>query len=399
MPFASIEAALEALRSGRFVVVVASRDGDAHGHLATCAEGVDQTHINFMSKHGRGLIRVALAPAFFDALKIPLMMPADRQHGDGDPSLRVGVSLSARQGVGRGASAADRAHTIAVLTRASSSREDWVSPGHVFPVMADEHGVLQQRGFAEAAMDLARLAGFQSAGVMCEVLDEEGALASLDQLDAFAVAHDLPMITVEDLAAFRLHNEPLVARVEAANLPTNHGTFRAIAFRDHMGLDHLAMCKGDVKGKRILVRMHSECLTGDVFQSRRCDCGDQLDKALQRIQEHGSGIVLYLRQEGRGIGLANKIKAYALQEQGLDTVEANRHLGFPDDARTYDVGAAMLRDLGVESVCLMTNNPKKISELEACGIAVVERLEHQGQTHASNEQYLETKAKKMGHLL
>ena len=264
---------------------------------------------------------------------------------------------------------------------------------------ARENGVLERRGHTEAACDLAKLAGLSSAGTICEILNEDGTMARLPQLEVFAEEHDLKIVSIEALVSYRRQNETIVTRCESARIPTSFGEFNAFAYKDHKGLEHMAMCFGDLTGDALPVRLHSACLTGDVFGSQRCDCGEQLAMAMEKIQKAGRGIVLYMAQEGRGIGLVNKIKAYALQEEGLDTVEANLTLGFPDDARTYDVGAAILRDLNIESVALMTNNPNKVKELEACGIHIAKRLEHRASAHPHNTRYLATKAEKMGHIL
>lgn len=396
MPFASIEDAIQDIRQGRFVVVVDDENRENEGDLVIAAEFATPEAVNFMITHGRGLVCAPLTRAHFQKLGIPLMVPSTRNNSR--YGTRFGISVGASKGITTGISAADRAYTIGVLVNEESSAGDLTMPGHIFPLEAVENGVLKRRGHTEACVDLAKLAGLKPAGAICEILNEDGTMARLPQLRDFAKKHDLKIISIEDLVAYRRHKESLVSRIEATILPTSHGHFKAFAYRDHHGLEHLALCLGDFQEKNVLVRLHSSCLTGDVFGSNRCDCGQQLEMAMDQVTKAGRGIILYLSQEGRGIGLANKIRAYALQDRGLDTVEANLHLGFPDDARTYDVGAAMLKDLDVNSVHLMTNNPNKIRELEACGIRVEKRIPVKA-PHPTNINYLRTKEEKMGHLM
>lgn len=397
MGLAKIEEAIERLKQGKMIIVVDDDDRENEGDLVVAAERITPKHINFMSKFGRGLICCPLHSRYFESLRIPMMVPP--LYNTAKFSTGFGVSVGARYGVTTGISAFDRAQTVKTLVDPESTPEDISMPGHIFPLRARDKGVLERRGHTEAAVDLAKLAGLAPAGVICEVMNPDGTMARMPQLEPFAEEHDLIIVSIADLVAYRHQREPLVERVDSARLPTDHGEFESIAYRDHRGLEHLALRYGEIGSQNVLVRMHSECLTGDVFGSKRCDCGNQLDLSLQRITERGSGVLLYLRQEGRGIGLANKIRAYALQERGLDTVEANLCLGFPDDARTYDVGAAMLRDLGIQSIHLLTNNPKKVQELEACGIYVVKRVSIVTGQSKENDRYLKTKAAKMGHLI
>lgn len=395
MSLMSIEAALDVLRAGRMIIIVDDDDRENEGDLYIPAECVRPEHVNFMARFGRGLICVPLQSDYFARLQIPMMVRPEQNTSKYQTGF--GVSVGAVHGVTTGISAADRTRTIEVLVDPTSTPDDLAMPGHIFPLKAQVGGVLNRRGHTEAAVDLARLAGFSAAGVICEVMKDDGSMARLPDLETFARKHDLPIVSIADLVVYRHQHEDLVQRVETARLPTDHAPFRAFAYLDHRGLEHIAMVHGHTGQDDVLVRLHSECLTGDVFRSRRCDCGEQLQVAIEAIKENESGIIVYLRQEGRGIGLANKIRAYALQEKGMDTVEANRSLGLPDDARTYDVGAAMLRDLGIRSVRLMTNNPAKIRELEACGIQVSERVPLQVTEHEDNCRYLKTKAEKLGH--
>lgn len=397
MPLTTIKQALKDIRAGKIVIVVDDEDRENEGDLIAAAEKVTPELINFMSRFGRGLICAPLKDHYFRHLKIPMMVPD--HYNTAKFSTGFGVSVGARHNVTTGISAHDRAETVRVLVDPKSTPEDISMPGHIFPLRARDNGVLERRGHTEAAVDLARLAGLAEAGVICEVMNEDGTMARLPQLEEFAETHGLNIISIADLVAYRHQREKIVERIECATIPTPYGKFKTYVFRDHLGMEHLALCLGQIGPEPAYVRMHSECLTGDVLGSLRCDCGNQLKLAMQKLQRHGSGILLYLRQEGRGIGLANKIKAYALQEKGLDTVEANRCLGFPDDARTYDVGAAMLKDLGIDKVFLMTNNPAKVQELRECGVKVVRRIPHRAGQNKENEPYLKTKAAKMGHLI
>ncbi len=397
MSVVPVEEALAEIRAGRPLIVVDDEDRENEGDLTLAAEFATPEAINFMARFGRGLICAPLHPQYFERLGIPLMVANEVNRSKHGTSF--GVSVGAAEGVTTGISAFDRARTIQVLVDPASRPEHLTMPGHIFPLRARSGGVLERPGHTEAAIDLARLAGLQPAGVICEIMSDDGTMARMPELRLFAAQHGLKIASIAALIAYRRQREALVSRVESVNLPTAHGQFRAHAYIDAKGLEHLALCFGQPSSEQVLVRLHSACITGDVFGSRRCDCGEQLSLALEAIAREGQGILLYLAQEGRGIGLANKIRAYALQDQGLDTVEANLRLGFPDDARTYDVGAAILRDLGVKSVRLMTNNPNKVAELEACGIAVGERLPHQVASGKDNDAYLRTKAAKMGHIL
>ncbi len=397
MSVVPVEEALAEIRAGRPLIVVDDEDRENEGDLTIAADFATPDAINFMARFGRGLICAPLHPSYFERLGIPLMVANECNRSKHGTSF--GVSVGAAEGVTTGISAHDRARTIEVIVNPASRPEQLTMPGHVFPLRARAGGVLERPGHTEAAVDLARLAGLQPAGVICEIMKDDGTMARMPELRQFALQHNLKIATIASLISYRRQREALVSRVESVNLPTAHGLFRAHAYTDVKGLEHLALCFGEPGAELVLVRLHSACITGDVFGSRRCDCGEQLSLALEAIANRGQGILLYLAQEGRGIGLANKIRAYALQDQGLDTVEANLRLGFPDDARTYDVGAAILRDLGVVSVRLMTNNPNKVAELEACGITVIERLPHQVASGEDNHAYLRTKAAKMGHIL
>lgn len=418
MGLATIEEAIADFRAGKFVIIVDDKDRENEGDLTIAAEFASPEAINFMAKEGCGLICVAMTGAMLDQLQLPLMVPpAQNQSGF---STAFTVSVEARQGVTTGISAYDRARTIEVLIDPHSRPEHLVRPGHVFPLRAKEGGVLERRGQTEASVDLARLAALTPAAVICEIMADDGTMARLPALQEFAARHDIKIISVADLVAYRRQKEngwgrpptavassrlaaatpcPPIKKVATAVLPTAHGLFQVIAYQDSQHQEHLLLRMGDISGTPPLVRLHSECLTGDVLGSLRCDCGEQLQTALCRIAQEGHGLLLYLRQEGRGIGLANKIRAYALQDQGFDTVEANTHLNFPVDARTYYVAAAMLRHQGVTAVRLMTNNPAKVSGLQAHHIQVVERIPHWVPRRKENQYYLQTKAEKMGHWL
>lgn len=404
---ATVEEALNDLRAGKFVIVVDDEDRENEGDLTIAAEFATPDVINFMAREGRGLICVAMSGALLDRLHLPLMVaPAQNRSGFG---TNFTLSVEARTGVTTGISAQDRARTIAVLIDPQSTPADIVVPGHIFPLRAQDDGVLVRRGQTEAGVDLARLAGLTPAAVICEVMAEDGTMARLPELSIMANRHQIKIISVQALIDYRLRlgdrvgSAPAipsrVVRVESAQLPTRYGDFQVIAYHDEQQREHLALLRGQCHGQAPLVRIHSECTTGDLLGSLRCDCGDQLHAGLARIGAEEAGILLYLRQEGRGIGLANKIRAYALQDQGLDTVDANFALGFPADARDFGVAAAMLRDLGVDSVRLLTNNPRKAAMLEASAIRIQELVEHQVGVRPENRAYLRTKAEKMAHVL
>jgi 3,4-dihydroxy 2-butanone 4-phosphate synthase/GTP cyclohydrolase II len=396
-PFATTEEAIEEIRAGRMVIVCDDEDRENEGDLVIAAQFATPDAINFMAKHARGLVCVALTPERCDELRLDLM-PAKNES-----ALKTAftVSIEAGQGVSTGISAADRAHTIQVAIDPHTKPADLVQPGHVFPLKAKEGGVLERTGHTEAAVDLARLAGLIPAGVICEIMNEDGTMARVDDLAPYAEEHDLKMITVADLVSYRRRTEKLIERVVSTRLPTAFGDFNAVGYRSLIDdKHHVAMVKGEVSGKDdVLVRVHSECLTGDVFHSLRCDCGEQLEAALAMIEEEGEGVLLYLSQEGRGIGLLNKLRAYRLQEEGLDTVDANLKLGLPADLRDYGIGAQILGDLGLTSIRILTNNPKKIRGLEGYGLSVTDQVPIQSDPNAHNEIYLNTKRDRMGHTL
>jgi 3,4-dihydroxy 2-butanone 4-phosphate synthase / GTP cyclohydrolase II len=397
MPLATIPEAIKDIKAGKFVIVVDDEDRENEGDLVMAAETVTPEAINFMAKYGRGLICMPVTAERLEQLRIP-MMASNNTSKFGTP---FAVAVEARDGTTTGISAADRARTVQVMVDPKSKPEDILMPGHLFPLRAREGGVLVRTGQTEATVDLARMAGFRPAGVLCEIMNEDGTMSRMPQLEKFAKKHGLKIISVADLIKYRYNNEQLVTKVAEAKLPTKFGDFKIIAYRSTTDpTEHVAVVMGNVNTEEpVLVRVHSQCLTGDVFHSLRCDCGDQIEIAMQRIAKEGRGVVLYMRQEGRGIGLHNKIKAYALQDKGMDTVEANLALGFKADQRDYGVGAQILCDLGIRNLRLMTNNPKKMSGLSAYGLKIVEQLPITTKPNVHNKRYLKTKQDKMGHLL
>jgi 3,4-dihydroxy 2-butanone 4-phosphate synthase/GTP cyclohydrolase II len=396
-PFSTIEDALEDIRDGKMVVVCDAEDRENEGDLTLAAQFATPDAINFMAKEGRGLICLALTPDRCDELGLNLMAAKNESRFE----TAFTVAIEAREGVTTGISAHDRAHTIQVAIDPASGPTDVVQPGHIFPLKAKPGGVLERTGQTEAAVDLARLAGLNPSGVICEVMNDDGTMARVPDLELYCARHRLKMITVSDLISYRRQHDKLIERVVETRLPTDFGDFNVVGFRSLVDeKHHVAMVKGDVDGQEdVLVRVHSECLTGDVFHSQRCDCGQQLEDALGQIEEEGRGVLLYLAQEGRGIGLLNKLRAYKLQEEGLDTVDANLELGLPADLRDYGIGAQILVDLGLSSIRLLTNNPKKIIGLEGYGLRVTDqiRIEHQPTDH--NRDYLRAKRDRMGHML
>jgi 3,4-dihydroxy 2-butanone 4-phosphate synthase / GTP cyclohydrolase II len=396
-PFATIEAALEDIREGKFVVVVDAADRENEGDLTIAAQFATPDAINFMATHGRGLVCLCLTEERCEELDLRQM--TDRNETPFGTAFTI--SIEAREGVTTGISAPDRARTIQVAIDSSKGPADLVQPGHIFPLRARRGGVLQRAGQTEAAVDLARLAGLNPAGVVCEIMREDGTMARVPDLIPYCEQHEIKMITAEDLIEYRRQTEKLVERMTSVRLPTAYGDFIAVAFRETLtGKHHVALVKGDVDGEEdVLVRVHSECLTGDVFHSLRCDCGDQLELALERISAEPRGVLLYMAQEGRGIGLLNKLKAYELQEAGLDTVEANLELGFAADLREYGIGSQILADLGLTTIRILTNNPKKMTGIEGFGLTVVEQVPIEVSPNAENRRYLETKREKLGHKL
>ncbi len=397
--FDPVEEAIAEIREGRMVIVADDEDRENEGDLVVAASRISPETVNFMARHARGLICVALTPARAEQLGLPLM--AEQNTEAFRTAFTVSVDGHPRFGVTTGISARDRAKTIELLVDPETKPSDLRRPGHVFPLRAVPGGVLRRVGQTEASVDLARLAGLPPAGVICEIMNEDGTMARRPELERFAAEHAIKFITVAQIVAYRLTNERLVRRIAEAAMPTEYGEFKVMAFENQIdGLEHVAIVKGDVEGgEDILVRMHSECLTGDVFHSQRCDCGLQLEAAMRQIDEEGRGVIVYLRQEGRGIGLANKIRAYALQDTGQDTVEANESLGFKPDLRDYGIGAQILLDLGLSTIRLLTNNPRKIVGLEGYGLQITGREPIHVEPTAHNRSYLETKRTRLGHIL
>ena len=394
--FSTIEDALEDVGQGKMIVIVDDEDRENEGDLMIAAEQVTPEIINFMAKFGRGLICLTLTESRTRDLGLNMMVD-DNQSTFETPFT---VSIDARQGVTTGISAADRAHTIKVAIDPDSARSDLVKPGHIFPLRAKNGGVLVRMGQTEASVDMARIAGLQPYGVICEIMNDDGTMARVSQLTQFIKVHGLKMITTKDLAEYRRKKEALVEEVTSTILPTHSGEFRAVVFKNILNdQTHIALVKGEIReDEPTLVRVHSQCLTGDVFGSYRCDCGEQLKKSMEMIDQEGKGVLLYLYQEGRGIGLVNKMKAYALQDEGKDTVQANEELGFKPDLRDYGIGAQILRKVGLGQIRIMTNNPRKIVGLEGYGLHLVERVHIEVQAKEDNIKYLRTKREKMGHM-
>ncbi|MCX6008545.1 MAG: bifunctional 3,4-dihydroxy-2-butanone-4-phosphate synthase/GTP cyclohydrolase II [Chloroflexi bacterium] len=397
MEFATVPEAIEDIKAGKFIIIVDDENRENEGDLAIAAEMVTPEAINFMARHARGLICLPVIGHRLDELRVPLMV----QENTAKFSTAFGISIEAKHKTSSGISAHDRAATVKAVLDPDTKPEDLARPGHMFPIRAKEGGVLVRAGHTEAIVDLARFAGLYPAGVICEIMNEDGTMARLPQLEVMADKFGIKIVSIADLIAYRRRNEKLVERVAEAKMPTRYGEFVVIAYRSKVDPDeHVALVRGDISGdKPVLVRVHSECLTGDVFGSLRCDCGDQITLAMEKIAAEGRGVFLYMRQEGRGIGFHNKLRAYALQDQGLDTVEANIALGFDADLRDYGIGAQILADLGLHKIRLLTNNPKKVIGLESYGLHIVETVDLRTQPTPYNLEYLKTKQKKLGHLL
>ncbi len=396
-PFAPIDAAVDAIRDGQMIIVVDDEDRENEGDLTVAAEKITPEIINFMAREGRGLICMPMTERRLEELDIPQMVPQNTARFE----TAFCVSIEAKYTTSTGISAADRAATVLAAIDSKTRPSDLSRPGHMFPLKARNGGVLVRAGQTEAAVDLSRIAGLYPAGVICEILNPDGTMARVPELTRFAKKHKLLIITIADLINYRMRTEGLVRRIASAQLPTDHGEFRAAAYESVLdGETHVALVKGEIgDGQNVMVRVHSRCLTGDVFHSLRCDCGPQLDAAMRRIEGEGRGVILYLNQEGRGIGLANKLRAYELQEQGLDTVEANERLGFKPDQRDYGIGVQILKDLGVRSMRLLSNNPRKLVGLEGYGLSVAEWLPLEIPASIHTERYLRTKKEKLGHKL
>ncbi|PIR23766.1 MAG: bifunctional 3,4-dihydroxy-2-butanone-4-phosphate synthase/GTP cyclohydrolase II [Deltaproteobacteria bacterium CG11_big_fil_rev_8_21_14_0_20_45_16] len=397
MNLSNVPELISDLRQGKMVILVDDEDRENEGDLVCAAQNITSTMINFMAMHGRGLICLSLSLEIVERLELPMMT--------GRNGSRFGtaftISIEAKEGVSTGISAADRAHTILTAVHPQAKPSDLVSPGHIFPLRAASGGVLKRAGQTEGSVDLAKMAGFQGAGVICEIMNEDGSMARRPDLEKFALKHNLKIGSVAEIIRYRMQNESLVRDEGSVRMPSEYGEFNLHIFSNSLdNSQHIALVKGPIDSKRpALVRVHSECLTGDVFGSERCDCGDQLEAALQKIGQSNSGVLLYLRQEGRGIGLLNKIKAYQLQDQGMDTVQANHHLGFKDDLRDYGIGAQILRTLGVSQMDLLTNNPRKIVGLEGYGLQVHNRVPLEMPHKAENITYLRAKKERLGHIL
>ena len=397
MPFNTIEEALTAIKNGEMIILVDDEDRENEGDLMIAAEKVTPEAINFMAKQGRGLICLALTPVRVEKLELPMMV------SDNTSNFQTAftISIDAKCGTTTGISASDRAKTILTAINPNYKKGDLVQPGHIFPLKAREGGVLVRSGQTEGSVDLARLAGLNSSGVICEIMNEDGSMARVSQLKKFAQKHNLKMVSVKSLIEYRMKRESLVTRSAETIIPTDFGEFRTIAFKNILDDQvHIAMYRGEIKKEKdILVRVHSQCLTGDVFGSHRCDCGEQLEKSMEIISKEGTGVILYLYQEGRGIGIINKLKAYSLQDKGLDTVQANEALGFNPDLREYGIGAQILVNLGLGRIRLLTNNPKKIIGLEGYGLHIVDIVSIEIKPKQHNIKYLRTKKKKLGHLM